>query len=198
MVGSAAERPLLAAVDALLDGIEIEALDTRIDDSHGASRDVDVDDGAAMKTTAARIPLVDGAVMVAAAGYVSRRDQDGKYRIAASLPAAANDLISAVALQQGQDGLAVADFSLADISVPGVNISSVRKGGGLIASSGTSVATPHMAGLLAPWWQGLRRRPTRVNARLVSGRLLASAGAKGFAPEVEITDRGVGVAGAPR
>jgi subtilisin family serine protease len=92
------------------------------------------------------------------------------------------------------------DFSntLADISAPGVNVLSARAGGGLMAYSGTSMAVPHVAGLAALWWQALRQQPTLVNRALVSGKLLATARTEGFAPGVEIADRGVGIAFAPR
>lgn len=155
---------------------------------------------AIMEMATARIPFDGGAVVVAAAGNESRRGEDQRYEIAASIPAAANEVISVAALQRQPNGLGVADFSntLADISAPGVNILSARKGGGLVAMSGTSMATPHVAGLLALWWQALRQQPLLVNAALVSGRLLAVARTEGFAPGVEIPDRGVGVAVAPR
>jgi len=69
---------------------------------------------------------------------------------------------------------------------------------GLVAYSGTRMAMPHLADLAAPWWQALRQQPTLVNAALVSGKLLATARTEGFAPGVEIADRGVGIAFAPR
>jgi hypothetical protein len=56
--------------------------------------------------------------------------------------------------------------------------------------SGTSMATPHVAGLLAILWQALCQQPVLVNAALVSGWLLAVARTKGFVHEVEIADRG--------
>lgn len=56
--------------------------------------------------------------------------------------------------------------------------------------SGTSMATPHVAGLLALLWQAPRQQPVLVNAALVSGWLLAVARTKGFVHEVEIADRG--------
>jgi len=57
--------------------------------------------------------------------------------------------------------------------------------------SGTSMATPHVAGLLEVGRQALRQQSVLlVNAALVSGWLLAIVRTKGFAQEVEIADRG--------
>jgi len=88
--------------------------------------------------------------------------------------------------------------TLADISAPGINILSARAVRGLMAYSGTSNAMPHVAGLAALWWQAPRQQPTLVNAALVSRTLLARARTEGFAQGVEIADRGVGIALAPR
>jgi subtilisin family serine protease len=61
----------------------------------------------------------------------------------------AEGFVSVAALGQGAVGLRVAPFSntFANISGPGVAIASAKLGGGLVAMSGTSMATPHVAGL---------------------------------------------------
>ncbi len=59
-----------------------------------------------------------------------------------------------------------------EIMAPGVAIFSARRGGGLVAASGTSMATPHVAGAAAllrelhPEWS-----PARVKAAIVSGAI---------------------------
>src|SRR3546814_1054734 len=96
---------------------------------------------AVMNLTKARGGLGGGALVVAASGNESRRGDHSDWRIAASIPAAADDVISVAAVGRGGDRLAVADFSnsMALVSAPGVHILSARAGGGLLALSGTSM-----------------------------------------------------------
>jgi len=69
-------------------------------------------------------------LVVAAAGNESRRQLNASYRIAASLPAAADDVLSVAAFGQGQGTYEVAAFSntLALLSAPGVDITSAWLG----------------------------------------------------------------------
>ena len=137
------------------------------------------------------------AIIVAAAGNESRREADADFRISASLPAAADGVISVAALGMRQKRLGIADFSNSDpmISAPGIDILSASINGGLEAMNGTSQACPHVAGLAALWWQKLRDEGAKATPATVSEKLLASA--RPLVDEIDWVDCGRGLAVAP-
>ena len=147
----------------------------------------------------AQAALDGGLIVVAAAGNESERRIDPRFEISASLPAAADDVISVGAAGPGAAGLTIAEFSNTNpiLSGPGVDVISARLGGGLIALRGTSMACPHVAGCAALWWQALSARPVPLTADAVTARLRASADAGVFADGVDIADRGEGLVQAP-
>jgi subtilisin family serine protease len=154
---------------------------------------------ALMAVVRGREPFGGGCVLVAAAGNESRRTVDPDYEIAVSIPAAADGVVSVGALGESSGGLQVASFSntFPQVSGPGVKVLSARPGGDLTTLSGTSMATPHVAGVAALWWEELAESNMPLSARVTLAKLLATATTDGLAAGVEPADRGLGLVQAP-
>ena len=138
-------------------------------------------------------------LLIAAAGNESRRDENPDYEIAVSPPAVAEGIISVAALNIEQGGFSVAPFSNAGarVSAPGVMVLSAKAGGDLATMSGTSMATPHVAGVAALWAQKIKKSST-LTYTLFMDRLLGSATNAGMKAGFDPADVGAGIIKAPQ
>jgi subtilisin family serine protease len=137
-----------------------------------------------------------GAMIIAASGNESNRPT---FEIAVAPPAAGTGVIAIGALQEGVGGFSVAHFSnnQVDVSAPGVNVISARRGGGLTSMSGTSMATPHAAGVATLWAQKFRDATGGVEIKPLITQLIGRADTSVLAASFEEDDVGTGIVQAP-
>jgi subtilisin family serine protease len=149
-----------------------------------------------------RASLFQSTLIVAAAGNESKREISPTYEITVSPPAAADGIVSVGALQstgEPHNQLTVADFSNTgpNISAPGVAIYSAWPGGAYRKISGTSMASPHVAGVAALWAEKLLAERGQINLTEFEARLVGQATRDRLAANVEALDVGAGLVQAP-
>lgn len=138
-------------------------------------------------------------LLIAASGNESGRDQVPPFEIAASPPAVSDGFIAVAALEEAEGGHRVATFSNTGValSAPGVAVLSAQAGGGLVAFSGTSMATPHVAGVAALWAQKLKADGA-FGIRQFTTNVLASAVRTPLDPASDVEAIGAGIVQAPK
>jgi hypothetical protein len=141
-----------------------------------------------------------GTLIIAASGNESRRNDNSEWEISASPPAAAEGIYAVGALEKSTNGLRVPWFSntKVDIAAPGVDVISACAGGGLTAMSGTSMATPHVAGVAALWAERLLATPGLYKTTALASKVLASGIYDPLAQPFDSLDVGMGIVQAPK
>jgi len=138
--------------------------------------------GTLARSLSAKASTNNGSIIVAASGNESKIPD---FEIGVAPPAAAVDISAIGAAGRGDSGFEVAGFSNRRVNVvaPGVHIQSAKLGGGLIAFDGTSMATPHAAGVAALFAEKMKIETGTINTNAIRAKLEASGSVGSIATE---------------
>ena len=140
-----------------------------------------------------------GPLIVAAAGNASDHEADPRIELSVEPPAAAGTVLSVGAVGPDADGYARAWFSNInpDLVGPGVDVLSAGLDGGLDTLTGTSMATPHVAGVAALWAQKLGRPGEPATQAQLKASVTAQTTLADLRGPVRQADVGAGLTKAP-
>ena len=142
-------------------------------------------------------------ILIGASGNESSRKKTGSggYVIDVAPPAAGGGIIAVGAMAHKNGKYSIANFSNSGVDLvgPGVRVKSARVGGGLTNKNGTSMATPHVAGVAALWAQSIMEDDGEVSVSILRNRLIGTASRKYIeASSKKRADVGSGMVQAPR